>query len=553
MRPTLSDAFGRTPESWLDFDPTRHRPAEGYAAAATANPLASWAAVSILRQGGTAVDAAIAAQAVLTLVEPNASGLGGGAMVLVHEAGQTTCIDGLSAAPSHVPSRLIRDFDGRPIPADRAMYGGRTAGVPGALRALADAHGRFGRLPWQALFAPAIELATDGFPLSPYLWRTLQEIPAMRDEPFAHALYCGGGDLALMPGTRLRNPALAATLTRIASQGVEELYQGETAAAICRAVAEDAFPGTITLADLGRYRAVTRTPQRFALGDKTVLGGALPSYGSLAAAQIIGIAARFGVTELGESISEQAIHVLAEAGRMCFAERAPFADPDFGTIATAELLDPAYLDARAGLLSARHRMDRLPRGRLADTPGSSMTSHLSIADEDGQVVSMTTTINQNFGARIAVGGFYLNNVMTNFATEAPVDGVAPANAIEPGKRAKTTIAPVLVLNADGSVLASLGAGGGYRIIGYVANALLRLAGGMRDPQAIVGAPHALNWNGITEIETRLRQHERALHERGHWVSLKRMDGGTQCLIRNGRLWQAGGDPRRDGAGMAVLG
>ena len=553
MRPTLADAFGRTPDPWVDFDPTRQRPAEGFAAAATANPLASWVALRILRQGGSAVDAAIAAQAVLTLVEPNASGLGGGAMLLVHEGGQTICLDGLSAAPAHVPGRLIRDFDGRPIPADRALYGGRTVGVPGALRALADAHARFGRLPWASLFEPAISLATDGFPLSPYLWRTLQEIPAMRDERFAHALYCGGGDLALLPGTNLRNPDLAATLARIANQGVEEFYQGETASMICRAVADDPFPGTVTIDDLTDYRCVERAPLRFALGDKIVVGGALPAYGALAVAQIIGFAARHGVTSLDETMSEQAIHILAEAGRLCFAERAPFADPAFAKLDISELLDPGYLDERASLLSAKHRMDRLPRGRLADTPGGSMTSHLSVADEDGQTVSMTTTINQNFGARIAVGGFYLNNVMTNFATEAAKDGVAPANAIAPGKRAKTTIAPVMVLNSDGSVLAALGAGGGYRIIGYVANALLRLASGMRDPQAIVNAPHALNWNGVTEIEPRLREHERALHARGHWVVTKRLDGGTQCLIRDGRFWRAGGDPRRDGAGMAVLG
>lgn len=553
MRPTLADAFGRTPDPWVDYDPTRQRSAVGFAAAATANPLASWVAVRILRQGGSAVDAAIAAQAVLTLVEPNASGIGGGAMLLVQDAGQTTCLDGLSAAPSHVPGRLIRDFDGRPIPADRALYGGRTVGIPGALRALADAHGRFGKLPWPALFAPAIELAAEGFPLSPYLWRTLQEIPAMRDDPFARALYCGGGDLALLPGTLLRNPELAATLTRIASQGVEEFYQGETATMLCRAVADDPFPGTITREDLAAYRAIERAPLRFALGDKSVLGGALPAYGSVAVAQILGIAARFGITELGETMSEQAIHVLAEAGRLCFAERAPFADPDFARMDAGALLDPAYLDDRAHLLSAKHRIDRLPRGRLADLPAASMTSHLSIADEDGQVVSMTTTINQNFGSRIAVGGFYLNNVMTNFATEAPTDGVAPANAIQAGKRAKTTIAPVLVLGPDGVPLASLGAGGGYRIIGYVANALLRLAGGMRDPQAIVGAPHALNWNGITEIEPRLRDHERALHARGHWVATKRLDGATQCIIHHDGAWHAGGDPRRDGVGMGVAG
>ncbi len=549
MRPTLSDAFARTPEAWLDFDPSRTRAGAGQAVAATANPMASWAAAAMLRQGGSAVDAAIAAQAMLTLVEPNASGLGGGAMLLVHRDGETVCIDGLSSAPAHAPARLVRDYDGRPIPGDRALFGGRTVGVPGALRALADAHARFGRLPWAALFAPVIEAATDGFALSPYLWRTLQEIPAMRDESFARALYCGGNDLALLPGTILRNPALAATMVRIASQGVEEFYQGETAAAVVRAVHDDPFAGKMTPVDLGTYRAAERMPLKFQLGKLTVFGGALPAYGALAAAQIIAIAGRFGVTALDEVITEQQAHILAEAGRLAFAERAPFADPGFDPMNPADMLDPSYLDERASLLSPLHRMDRLPKGRF--TLGGSMTSHLSIADAHGMTVSMTTTINQNFGARIAVGGFYLNNVMTNFATEAATDGVPPANAIAPGKRAKTTIAPLLVCDATGMPVAALGAGGGYRIIGYVANALLRLAGGMRDPQAIVAAPHVLNWNGLTEIEPRLGHLERPLGERGHWVVNKRLDGGTQCIIRSGGRWQAAGDPRRDGVGMGV--
>lgn len=549
MRPTLSDAFARTPESWLDFDPSRTRAGAGQAVAATANPMASWAAATMLRQGGSAVDAAIAAQAMLTLVEPNASGLGGGAMLLVHRGGETVCIDGLSSAPAHAPARLVRDYDGRPIPGERALFGGRTVGVPGAMRALADAHARFGLLPWSALFAPVVEAATDGFALSPYLWRTLQEIPAMRDEAFARALYCGGNDLALLPGTILRNPGLAATMARIASQGVEEFYQGETAAAIVRAVHEDPFAGKLTPVDLGTYRAVERAPLKFQLGKLTVLGGALPAYGALAAAQIIAIADRFGVTGLDEVITEHQAHILAEAGRLAFAERAPFADPAFNPMNPADMLDPSYLDERASLLSPSHRMDRLPKGRF--TLSGSMTSHLSIADAHGMTVSMTTTINQNFGARIAVGGFYLNNVMTNFATEAATDGVLPANAIAPGKRAKTTIAPLLVLDATGMPLAALGAGGGYRIIGYVANALLRLAGGMRDPQAIVAAPHVLNWNGLTEIEPRLGHLERPLGERGHWVVNKRLDGGTQCIIRSGTGWHAAGDPRRDGVGMGV--
>src|SRR5271165_4284479 len=196
-------------EPWLDFDPTRAGPARGRAAAATANPLASWAALTMLRAGGAAIDGAIAAQAVLTVVEPNASGIGGGAMIVLHDRGTTHLIDGLAAAPARVPERLETDFDGRSIPAERAVYGGRTVGVPGVLRALDVAHRRFGRLPWTRLFEPAVALAEGGFPLAPYLVRTLQEIPPMRDEAMARALYCGGTEAPLPAGTRLHNIPLA--------------------------------------------------------------------------------------------------------------------------------------------------------------------------------------------------------------------------------------------------------------------------------------------------------------------------------------------------------
>ena len=554
MMPVLT-AFGREAEAWIDVDPTRRVAARGRAAAATANPLASWAALRMLRAGGSAVDAAVAAQAMLTLVEPNASGLGGGAIVLVHQAGATLCLDGLATAPARVPVRLATDFDGRSVPPDRAIYGGRTVGVPGALRALERAHRQFGRLAWAALFEPAIELAEQGYPLSPYLWRSLHENPAVRDTGFAQAQYCGGDDAVLPPGSVLRNPALAASLRSIAEDGAAALYEGALAEAVVRAACDDPFAGTLTAADMASYAPVARAPLRFTVGGLTVLAAPLPAYGGLAAAQIVAFAQRMGVSSLGVDLSANAVHVLAEAGRLAFADRWPYADPDHAPADVAQLLDPAYLDARAALLHPVRRTDRIVPGRGREL-GASMTSHLCVADERGQVVSMTTTINQNFGSRIAVGGFWLNNVMTNFAAEPVLRGrlrpdLADPNAMAPFKRARTTIAPMIVLDEAGQPLAALGAGGGYRIIGYVANALLRLAGGMRDPQAILAAPHALNWSGISEVEPSLDRHVRELSARGHWVHVRRMDGGTQCLVLENGTVRAAGDPRRDGVGMAL--
>ena len=550
MIPSLQHAFGRAPEPWLDFDVSRARPARGRAAAATANPLASWAALCMLRVGGGAIDAAIAAQAVLTVVEPNASGIGGGAVIVLHDRGATHVIDGLAAAPARVPDRLETDFDGRTVPADRAVYGGRTVGVPGVLRALELAHRRFGRLPWARAFEPAVALAEGGFPLAPYLVRMLQEFAPIRDEAMARTLFCGGTGAPLPAGTGLRNISLARALQGIAEGGADVFYQGELAERIARAVRSDHFPGSIIEADLAGYRAIERQALRFPLGRCTVVGAPLPAFGCIAAGQIIGIAARLGIDGIGRDLGVDEIHILAEAGRIAFADRARYADPDFYPVDGAASLDAGYLDARAALLDPRRRTDRIRAGR-PDALGVSTTSHIVIADEAGQVVSMTTTINQNFGARIAVDGFYLNNALTNFAAEPVQNGKRVPNAMESGKRPRTTIAPAIVLDETGRAIAAIGAGGGYRIIGYVANGLLRLAGGEADPQALLAAPHALNWNGITELEPPFERHATELIARGHWLSVRRLDGGTQCLTRNGDTVLAGGDPRRDGAAMAI--
>ena len=538
-----STAYGRALEPWIDGDLERGRSGFGRMVAATANPLASHAALEMLRDGGSALDAAIAAQMVLTAVEPNASGIGGGAMILVAEGEAVAAYDGLSAAPGLVTDRLAKDFDGRIVPADRAAFGGRTVGVPGVLRALELAHARHGALPWARLFEPAIALCEAGYPLSPYLLRAMQEGPGIKVETMARALFMEGGRMR-PAGSLVRNPALTQTLRRIAEDGADAFYLGEIARDICRVVGGDLFPGTITEADLAAYRAVQRQPVRYQHGSLTVLGGPLPTFGALAVGQLLGVAARHGVSSIGTSLTAEKIHILVEACRLAFADRAAYAgDPDHHAIDEPALLDPAYLDARARLLDPARRSGAMRAG--AD---GSMTSHLSIANGSGQVVSMTTTINQNFGARLSVGGFYLNNVMTNFADHPMEGGRLSVNAMAAHARPRTSIAPCLVLD-DHGVLAAIGAGGGGRIIGYVANALLRLASGMRDPQEIVSAPHALNSGGMAEIEPELAHHAPALLAMGHWVMPRRHDGGTQAVIRQDEGWAAGGDPRRDGVGM----
>lgn len=525
----------------FDADLDRGRSASGRAVAAVANPEAAWAAAMILRAGGSAVDAAVAAQAALTAVEPNASGLGGGAVILVADAGEVVAVEGLSAAPGRVAARLDRDFDGRAVPAERAAFGGRTVGVPGVLRALEVAHRRFGRLAWSELFAPAIALAEDGYRLSPYLLRALRESPAVQTDAFCRDLFCGADGRPLPAGTLLRNPELGRTLRAVARGGADAFYLGEIAQALCAAVAGDPFAGTITMADMAAYRARVRPPVRFGLGGLSVAAGCLPSFGGTGVGQIVGLAAAMGISGLGPMLSADEIHLLVEAGRVAFADRDAYAG-EAAALDPQSFVDPTYLAGRAREIDPVRRGDRF---RAGPELGGSMTSHLSIADARGQVVSMTTTINNNFGGRVASGGFLLNNVVTNFSVPPSM------NALAPHRRARTTIAPCIVSDAAGRPVAAVGAGGGGRILGFVANALLRFAGGMGDPQAIVGCPQALNNAGQAEMEPPLDRHAAELARRGHWVLPRRLDGGTQMILRDGAGWLAGGDPRRDGIGVGV--
>jgi gamma-glutamyltranspeptidase/glutathione hydrolase len=305
----------------------------------------------------------------------------------------------------------------------------------------------------------------------------------------------------------------------------------------------------MSVSDLAAYRAVDRTPVRFPLGDLTVCSAGLPAMGGVAVGQILGIAARLGLTRIGRDLSAADIHVLAQSGRAGFAQRRLYGDPDFVPLDAAALLEPAYLDecARRATWTACGGLLAIGEQDVAD----SMTSHICVADAAGMVVSMTTTINQNFGARISVSGFYLNNVLTNFANERKSHGLHVANAMAPRKRPRTTIAPCIMLDPCGRAVGAIGAGGGHRIIGYVTNGLLRLAAGERDPQALVAAPHALNWGGLTELEPPLGRHVAALAARGHRTLTRPMDGGMQCLLLDATGVSAGGDIRRDGTAMAT--
>lgn len=530
---------------------------------ATADARASAAGFAMLEQGGSAADAAIAAQLVLGLVEPQSSGLGGGAFLLYHEAGsgQIVSLDGRETAPAAVGPDLFLDPTGAPLPFHAARESGRAVGVPGLPRLLEAMHRRFGQLPWSELFAPAIRLAEEGFVVSPRLSRAIAEAaPALAREPAARRLFLDAEGRPPAPGTILRNPDYARTLRQLARGGAAAFYEGPIAEGILAAVASGhGRPGAMTAADLASYRVVERPALCVAYRGREVCGMGPPSSGGVAVAQILGLLEPFDLAGLGPSL--RALHLLLEASRLAFADRDRFlADPDHEPVPVEGLLDPGYLDARRRLIDPARSLGRAPpgdpprqRGALPGDPAEAPehgTSHLVVVDARGDALSLTTTIEASMGSRLVAAGFLLNNQLTDFAFRPVAEGRPVANRPAGGKRPRSSMAPTIV-REDGRPILLLGSPGGSRIIGYVAKTLIAALDWGMDPQAAIELPHALNRNGPSELETGSfwTAFVEPLRERGHEVRILPLDSGLQAIaIRPGRLL-GGADPRREGVAL----
>lgn len=539
----------------------------GYAAkhmVAAANPLAADAGREILRAGGSAVDAAIAVQLVLNLVEPQSSGIGGGAF-MVHwdqARGKTTTLDGREIAPSAAkPERFLLP-DGRPQPFMAAVIGGRSVGVPGTVRLLEDAHKRWGKLPWAAVFAPAIKLAEEGFSISPRLNGLLSREQALRSDPVARAYFYGAEVTPKAVGESLRNPAFAATLRTIAAGGAAAFYAGPIAQDVVATVTgHPTNPGDMTLADLAAYRTVEREPVCAGYRVYTICGMGPPSSGALAVQQILGLVERFDLARMGPGAN--AAHWISEAGRLAFADRNLYVgDPAFVDVPAAGMLDRGYLATRANLMSADRSMGTAragepPRRRAqllapADDQIEYGTSHISIIDGQGNAVSMSTTIEDGFGARIMTkGGFLLNNELTDFNFIPAVNGVPVANRVEPGKRPRSSMAPTLVFDAFGRLYAVVGSPGGSQIIPYVAKTIIALLDWRLDPQQAVDLANFGSRNGPTEVErgTEAEGWATTLQARGHEVRAIEMTSGIQAIVVSPIGYLGGADTRREGVAI----
>nr|WP_085986948.1 gamma-glutamyltransferase [Pseudomonas fuscovaginae] len=550
--------------------------------AAAANPLAAEAGREILRQGGSAVDAAIAMQAVLTLVEPQATGIGGGAFIMVWDGQQVHAYDGRETAPAGANEKLFLNADGTPMAFTQAQIGGRSVGTPGVMRALELAHRRNGRLPWAKLFEPAIRLAEQGFPISPRLHKQIAASPFLPESPAMAAYFLEPDGRPKAVGTTLKNPALAAVLKRIASEGGDALYKGHIAEEIVAAVNGSANPGSLSLADLQGYQAKERTPICSDYKRWKLCGMPPPSSGAIAIAQIFGTLQALEArdkrwalpalpplkasTAAGLEPRPEAVHLIAEAERLAYADRGLYvADSDFVPVPVAGLIDPAYQAERARLISERSlgkAEPGVPSGvQVALAPDRSplriSTSQIVAVDDQGGAVSMTTTVESSFGSHLMVGGFILNNQLTDFSFIPSENGKPVANRVEPGKRPRSSMAPTLVFDRqNGEFLGTVGSPGGSQIIEYVAKTLVGLLDWKLDPQAAINLPNFGSRNGPTELEPGLFSPQLidTLKKQGHEVNELEMTSGTQAIMRardaQGRtFWAGGADPRREGEAL----
>jgi gamma-glutamyltranspeptidase/glutathione hydrolase len=532
---------------------------------AAANPMAVEAGLEILRKGGSAVDAAITVQMVLGVVEPQASGIGGGGFLLHYDARarRVTAWDGRETAPAAATENLFLDIYDKPLPFPLAVASGLSIGVPGAVRMLEEAHRRHGKLPWRDLFAPAIKLAAEGFVVPPRLGNALAGERVLQNDPQARTVYFNGDGSPKKIGDTIRNPALAETMRLIAERGAEALHSGPLADAIVAAVAREPRPGRMSTADLAGYRALQRAPLCRALREWIICGMGPPSSGPLAILQTLPLLDRTPVP-MGETGDA---HRLAEASRLAFADRERYVgDPGFVAVPVDGLLDGAYLVRRGGALRDEGVMGRVtagqPPGAPLPAPASAPakpeggTSHMAVVDRDGNAVSFTTTIETVFGARRMVGGFLLNNELTDFASVPVVNGQPVANRVQPGKRPRSSMSPLIVTDRDGRFVLAIGSAGGSRIIGDVLQATWGAL--LRDLplQDAIAARRVINRGGATEIEGRAndeqaKQLAEALKVMGHAVDVSPHQGGLHGIrarrAPDGMVtYEGGADPRRDG-------
>ncbi len=530
--------------------------------AVSAHPLATQAAFDMLKKGGSAVDASIAAQLVLGLVEPQSSGIGGGAFMMSYnaEAKKLVQYDGRETAPSAVDENHFMS-EGERMSFFKAVVGGHSVGVPGLVKMLEHAHKAEGKLAWSTLFEPAIRIATEGFLVSPRLHTLLQVIPKVAERDAITEYFYDENKAPLAIGHRLKNPDYAHTLTLIAKNGSRAFYEGEIAEAIVATVQNDPkVPGKLSLEDMKAYQVKEREPVCGPFKSYTACGAALPSSGGMSVLNILGVLEAKKLSELTPD-SVAFTHLFAEANKLAFADRNRYmADADFVDVPVAGLLNPAYWQARATLVKADSTRDTFPSGEptanqwlSAESPERPSTSHLNVIDAEGNAVSMTTTIESGFGSRLLVKGFLLNNQLTDFSF-VPVNAEKErvANRIQPGKRPRSSMSPFIIFDEDKNLKLLIGSPGGSQIIAYVARVIANVLGQDMSLEESVNRPHIVaRNNGRVDLEEgRFSEAQRqALSDLGHNIRERGLNSGLHGIYIEDGVMSGVADARREGAAM----
>jgi gamma-glutamyltranspeptidase / glutathione hydrolase len=526
---------------------------------AAAHPLAVAAGVAALRAGGSAVDAAIATQLALNVVEPQSSGIGGGAFLLVHDGKTNTlnAYDGRETAPAAAKADRFIGGDGKPLPFYEQVVGGKSVGVPGTVKLLAHAHAKHGKLKWESLFEHAISLAENGFAVTPRMHMAIRTDRFLKNDANARGVFFDASGEPLAVGATIKQPALAATLKILARDGEKAFYAGEIPAAIVKAAAAHSNAGDVTTADFAAYKVIERAPICGPYRGFKVCGFPAPSSGGVAVTQMLGMLERFDLAATKRDPS-QFTHLISEAGRLAYADRNRYlADPAFVSQPTW-LTDADYIRSRSALINENKSMGRgAPGNPPAQKVGAfaddrsyefNSTSHISVVDAAGNAVSMTTTIEDTMGARLMVGGFLLNNELTDFSALPEENGQPVANRIEPGKRPRSTMSPTIVYDKDGRVHMVTGSPGGSSIINYVVKSIIGVIDWGLSPQAAIDLPNVGSRNGPTELErnTPAEKWVDALKSKGHEPRVLDFTSGLHTIVRTKNGWIGGADPRREG-------
>jgi len=530
---------------------------------ASANPLATQAGYEILKHGGSAVDAMVAVQTILGLVEPQSSGLGGGAFLVYYDAEnkKLTTFDGRETAPLEATPELFQDADGKPLKFFDAVVGGRSVGTPGTVKLLADMHARYGAKPWAEVMQPATDLAFRGFEVSPRLAGAIAaDKERLSRYPDTKAYFFDNNGEPLEQGFLLKNPAYGETLKAITTGGSDAFYKGEIAADIVKKVrSAEGNPGVLSLDDFAIYKVKERPATCAPYRQYDICGMGPPSSGALTVGQILGISSHFDLQQLGAD-SPQAWHIIGEASRLAFADRGRYmADTDYVPLPEG-LLDANYLSERAKTINPQGATEEVSAGTppwknpiaMADDQSIELpsTSHFVIVDAKGNIVSMTTTIENGFGSRLMSNGFLLNNELTDFSFASEKNGYPIANRLEPVKRPRSSMSPTIVMKDNAPYLA-IGSPGGSRIIGYVANTLIAHLDWGMDIQSAIDMPHLINRFGTYDLEkgTPAERYQAPLEQMGYKVNVRDLNSGLHAIRITNQGLEGAADPRREGTVM----